>query len=285
MNLPPQKKTKGEIAFTADMIRQMSVTEIKTLMAADSLDSSFVTICRQDSRVSVQKLIEAYDRKVLKLQAEFSRIQNMYSFESEFYDQGLFQVAGVDEVGRGPIAGPVTVAAVILPPRAFLPGLNDSKKIPEHKREILYDQIMSMAVAVSCISYGPERIDELNIYEATRQAMYEAVQTLSLSPDAVMVDAMKLPDLSMPVRSIIKGDAKSANIAAASIIAKVTRDRYMKEMDAIYPEYGFGDHKGYYTQAHKYAVEQYGVTPIHRKSFEPIKSIVNGRFDESLKHW
>ncbi|MDU3276392.1 MAG: ribonuclease HII, partial [Veillonella sp.] len=167
-----------------------------------------------------------------------------------------------------------TVAAVILPPMTLIPGLNDSKKLTEEKRETLYDIIMKEAVAVSCISYGPEKIDELNIYEATRQAMYEAIRTLSVPAEAVVADAMKLPDLTIPVESIIKGDSKSANIAAASIIAKVTRDRYMKSLDDEYPGYGFGIHKGYYTELHKEAVEQQGVTPLHRKSFEPIKSIV-----------
>ena len=146
--------------------------------------------------------------------------------------------------------------------------------LTEEKRETLYDIIMDEAVAVSCISYGPEKIDELNIYEATRQAMYEAIRTLSVPAEAVVADAMKLPDLRIPVESIIKGDSKSANIAAASIIAKVTRDRYMKSLDDEFPGYGFGIHKGYYTELHKEAIEQQGVTPLHRKSFEPIKSIV-----------
>ena len=139
---------------------------------------------------------------------------------------------------------------------------------------MFYDIIKDEAVAVSCISYGPEKIDELNIYEATRQAMYEAIRTLSVPAEAVVADAMKLPDLRIPVESIIKGDSKSANIAAASIIAKVTRDRYMKSLDDEFPGYGFGIHKGYYTELHKEAIEQQGVTPLHRKSFEPIKSIV-----------
>ena len=155
----------------------------------------------------------------------------------------------------------------------LIPGLNDSKKLTEEKRETLYDIIMDEAVAVSCISYGPEKIDELNIYEATRQAMYEAIRTLSVPAEAVVADAMKLPDLRIPVESIIKGDSKSANIAAASIIAKVTRDRYMKSLDDEFPGYGFGIHKGYYTELHKEAIEQQGVTPLHRKSFEPIKSL------------
>jgi len=192
-------------------------------------------------------------------------------FETE---QALEILPLAQEDTRSSVAGPVTVAAVILPPMTLIPGLNDSKKLTEEKRETLYDIIMKEAVAVSCISYGPEKIDELNIYEATRQAMYEAIRTLTVPAEAVVADAMKLPDLTIPVESIIKGDSKSANIAAASIIAKVTRDRYMKSLDDEYPGYGFGIHKGYYTELHKEAVEQQGVTPLHRKSFEPIKSIV-----------
>ncbi len=155
----------------------------------------------------------------------------------------------------------------------LIPGLNDSKKLTEEKRETLYDIIMKEAVASYCI-LRPRKIDELNIYEATRQAMYEYDSHRLTVPAEVVADAMKLSDLTIPVESIIKGDSKSANIAAASIIAKVTRDRYMKSLDDEYPGYGFGIHKGYYTELHKEAVEQQGVTPLHRKSFEPIKSIV-----------
>lgn len=254
-------------------LSDLKVQDIKALFETDkALD--ILPLAQADSRSSVQKLAATYIKRQEKELQEQQRLMGMYDYEGIFYDQDLYHVAGVDEVGRGPIAGPVTVAAVILPPMTLIPGLNDSKKLTEEKREALYDIIMKEAVAVSCVSYGPEKIDELNIYEATRQAMYEAVRTLSVPAEAVVVDAMKLPDLTVPVESIIKGDSKSANIAAASIIAKVTRDRYMKSLDAEYPGYGFGIHKGYYTELHKEAVEQQGVTPLHRKSFEPIKSIV-----------
>lgn len=254
-------------------LSDLKVQDIKALFETDkALD--ILPLAQADSRSSVQKLAATYIKRQEKELQEQQRLMGMYDYEGIFYDQDLYHVAGVDEVGRGPIAGPVTVAAVILPPMTLIPGLNDSKKLTEEKREALYDIIMKEAVAVSCVSYGPEKIDELNIYEATRQAVYEAVRTLSVPAEAVVVDAMKLPDLTVPVESIIKGDSKSANIAAASIIAKVTRDRYMKSLDAEYPGYGFGIHKGYYTELHKEAVEQQGVTPLHRKSFEPIKSIV-----------
>lgn len=263
-------------------ISQLKVKDIKALLEETSLEESLLEALRQDGRSSVQKLLLSYEKKQEKMRLEYERIHAMYDYEGVFYKDGLMQVAGVDEVGRGPIAGPVTVAAVILPPYTFIPGLNDSKKLSEKKREELYDQIMDVAVAVSCISYNREVIDRLNIYEATRQAMYEAVKTLSVPAEAVVVDAMKLPDLSCPVQSLIKGDAKSANIAAASIIAKVTRDRFMVDMEKKYPGFAFDVHKGYYTEVHKEALENQGITPIHRRSFEPIKSMVQG-LDDSLK--
>lgn len=252
---------------------KLKVADIKALFDTDQA-LELLPLAEADGRVSVQKLASSFVKRQEKALQEQQRLMSMYDYEGMFYDEGLYYVAGIDEVGRGPIAGPVTVAAVILPPMTIIPGLNDSKKLTEEKRDALYDVIMNEAVAVSCISYGPEIIDSLNIYEATRQAMYEAVRTLSVPADAVVVDAMKLPNLTIPVESIIKGDCKSANIAAASIVAKVTRDRYMKSLDNEYPGYGFGIHKGYYTELHKEALEQQGVTPLHRKSFEPIKSIV-----------
>lgn len=256
-----------------DIFSKLKVADIKALFETEQA-LEILPLAQEDDRSSVQKLAASYIKRQEKELKEQQRLMSMYDYEGMFYDQGMYHVAGVDEVGRGPIAGPVTVAAVILPPMTLIPGLNDSKKLTEEKREVLYDIIMKEAVEVSCISYGPEKIDELNIYEATRQAMYEAIRTLSVPAEAVVADAMKLPDLTIPVESIIKGDSKSANIAAASIIAKVTRDRYMKQLDEEYPGYGFGIHKGYYTELHKEAVEQQGVTPLHRKSFEPIKSIV-----------
>lgn len=255
-----------------DTFSKLKVADIKALFETEQA-LVILPLAQEDDRSSVQKLAASYIKRQEKELKEQQRLMSMYDYEGMFYDQGMYHVAGVDEVGRGPIAGPVTVAAVILPPMTLIPGLNDSKKLTEEKREALYDIIMKEAVAISCISYGPEKIDELNIYEATRQAMYEAIRTLSVPAEAVVADAMKLPDLTIPVESIIKGDSKSANIAAASIIAKVTRDRYMKSLDDEYPGYGFGIHKGYYTELHKEAVEQQGVTPLHRKSFEPIKSI------------
>lgn len=258
---------------TKSDLRHTSVADIKVHMS-EGIDGEVLALLLEDERKSVQKLGQSYLKQQEKALQEMQRVAALYTYENRYYDKDLFLVAGVDEVGRGPIAGPVTVSAVILPPNLHLEGLNDSKKIPHHKREALYEEILEKAVAVSCISYDPEVIDRLNIYEATRSAMYEAIRTLKVQPQVVLADAMKLPDLTMPVESLIKGDAKSASIAAASIVAKVTRDRYMDRLEDTYPGYGFSVHKGYYTELHKEALLKLGVTPVHRRSFEPIKSMV-----------
>ena len=182
-------------------------------------------------------------------------------------------MAGVDEAGREPLAGPVSVAAVILPDHLLLPRLNDSKKLSAKVRDELYDEIMAKALAVKQIFISPEEIDRINILQATMEGMCQAVQQLSQPADYVLIDAVKLKNLPLPQLSLIKGDAKSASIAAASIIAKVTRDRLMEEYDRQYPEYGFGSHKGYGTAEHIAAVEKYGPCPIHRMTFEPIRTI------------
>lgn len=263
------------LTITAEEYKSLKVKDIKELLKGD-VSVDFLCLVQSDERSSVRKLGESYVSRQKKVLAEHQRIKRLYLYEKSFYDEGKQYVIGVDEVGRGPIAGPVTVAAVILPPYLHLEGLNDSKKVKPTDRERLYDEIMAQAIAVSCISYDAEKIDTLNIYEATREAMYEAINSLSVEGDAVLVDAMKLPNLTIPVESLIKGDSKSASIAAASIIAKVTRDRYMAEMDKEYPGFGFAIHKGYYTELHKQAIADLGITPLHRRSFEPIKSMVKG---------
>ena len=201
------------------------------------------------------------------------RVAAMYEYERQANAEGYDLIAGVDEAGRGPLAGPVAVAAVILPKELYLPFLNDSKKLSEKRRETLYDMIKDQAVAYSVVLVDREIIDKENIYEATKNGMYDAILKLSQKPDKVLIDAMPLDKLPIPSLSIVKGDAKSASIAAASVLAKVTRDRFMREMDKVYPEYGFKNHKGYGTKAHIEAIKKYGPCPLHRKSFEPIKSM------------
>lgn len=194
-------------------------------------------------------------------------MSELWKFEHECREEGFLTVCGVDEAGRGPLAGPVCAAAVILPPDLEIEGLNDSKKLSEKRREALYDVITSQALAYG-ISFADEHeIDEINILQATFLAMRRAVEQLSLRPDIVLVDGNRAPELELPVRTIVKGDSLSANIAAASILAKVTRDRFMLEQDALYPQYGFAVHKGYGTQAHYAALREHGACPIHRRTF------------------
>ncbi len=192
----------------------------------------------------------------------------MKEYENELYNKGIKYIAGVDEVGRGPLVGPVVTAAVILPVDFYDERINDSKKVTEKKREMLYDVIMENAVSVGIGMSSSEVIDEINILEATKKAMKEALNNLSVKPEHVLIDAVKL-DIDIPSTSIIKGDAKSQSIAAASIIAKVTRDRMMYELDKEHPEYDFAHNKGYGTKKHIEAIRKYGILKEHRKSFAP----------------
>jgi ribonuclease HII len=186
-------------------------------------------------------------------------------------------IAGVDEVGRGPLVGDVVTAAVILNPARPIAGLNDSKKLSEKKRDALFDIIWEQALAVAVGRCSPQEIDELNILQATMVAMQRAVAALPIQPDYVLVDGNRVPELCIPAQAIIKGDALVAEISAASIIAKVTRDREMCELDACYPQYGFAQHKGYPTAAHLAALQQHGVLPEYRRSFRPVKQLLDAQ--------
>ncbi len=257
-------------------IAALTVSELKILLEREGEHiGPLLTLMLKDERKSVRKLAEGYSKKEERRKKEEARLQGMLKYETMFYHKGAQYIAGIDEVGRGPVAGPVTVAAVILPAGWTFPGINDSKKIPPEKREVLYDAVMDNAVAVSCICKSEKEIDALDIYHATQQAMYEAVAALAVRPDAVLVDAMPLPGLGIAHASLIGGDSRSLSIAAASIIAKVTRDRIMVDYDARYPQYGFAGHKGYLTQRHRDAIAMYGPCPIHRRSFEPVRSMVH----------
>lgn len=212
-------------------------------------------------------------RKKKMKEKEFERLTLLKKDEQDLYNQGCNYICGIDEAGRGPLAGPVVVAAVIMPKDSFIEGINDSKKVSEKKREVLYDEIIS-----SCISYGVgiidhEKIDEINILEATRLGVKESIEQLSQKPDIILVDALtKIDTHGIPYKSIIKGDAKEYSIACASIIAKVTRDRIMRQWDEVYPIYGFAKHKGYGTEEHRKIIKENGPCIIHRKTF--IKNIV-----------
>jgi len=193
-----------------------------------------------------------------------------YRFERAAWRAGLRRVAGVDEAGRGPLAGPVVAAAVMLHPRWPIKGLQDSKLLAPSRRVELFTQILEEAMAVGVGSVDPETIDRINILEATRRAMLQAIGTLVLAPELVLIDALRLAALSCPQRSLVHGDRRSASIAAASIVAKVTRDRLMAECDRQFPEYGFARHKGYCTPAHQAALAVYGPSPVHRRSFHGV---------------
>ncbi len=199
---------------------------------------------------------------------------DLYQFERELWDEGIEYIGGVDEVGRGPLIGPVVTACVILPKDFVLEGLTDSKKLTEKKREQYYQYIVDHALSVSIGIKSAEVIDKVNIYEATKLAMYEAIEKSSIMPEHVLIDAMKLEQLEIPSTSIIKGDAKSITIAAASVIAKVTRDRMMIELDKEYPMYGFKSHKGYPTKKHVEAILKYGLIDGYRKTFKPVSTIL-----------
>ena len=199
---------------------------------------------------------------------EMERLTKLKEIENDLYKKGFKNICGIDEAGRGPLAGPVVVAGVIMPKDSMIEGINDSKKVSEKKREILYDYIIEEAISYSVAIIGQDVIDEINILNATKQGVTEVVEGLDIKPDLIIVDALThINTKGIPYESIIKGDAKCYNIAAASILAKVTRDRIMRQWDEIYPQYGFINHKGYGTERHIEAIRQYGLCPIHRRSF------------------
>lgn len=198
---------------------------------------------------------------------ELQRLKNMLEIENNLYNQGYKYICGVDEAGRGPLCGPVVASAVILPKDICIEGVNDSKKLSEKKREKLYDEIMARALAVGIGISDVDVIEKVNILNATKLAMIQAINDLQITPDYVIVDGNQKIDITIPLDTVIKGDSKSESIACASIIAKVTRDRMLLKYDKEYPEYGFSKHKGYGTKLHIEAIKEYGITPIHRPSF------------------
>ena len=208
-------------------------------------------------------------------------MNDLYKYENELYDKGINYIGGVDEVGRGPLVGPVVAACCVLPKDFILEGLTDSKKLTEKKRDEYYEYLINNALAYAVGEVSPEEIDEINIYEASRKAMIIAIDKVKkqLNLEHVLVDAMPL-DIDIPTTSIIKGDAKRISIAAASVIAKVTRDRMMYELDKKYPMYGYKDHKGYPTKKHLEAIKEYGLIEGYRKSYKPVKNIIEGENNE-----
>ena len=250
-----------------------TIKEIKEQLAdIQQLDDPLLAELEQDSRSGVVQAIAKRKREIQKRLDEEERLEGMLAYEKECYARGIEFIAGVDEVGRGPLAGPVVAAAVILPKGSKIPGLNDSKKIPKSKHKEIYEAVLQEAIAIGIGVKDNQVIDQVNIYEATKLAMMEAIGQLDPQPQHLLIDAMKL-DLSIPQTSIIKGDANSLSIAAASIVAKVTRDQMMEDLDQLYPGYDFAQNAGYGTANHLAGLHKLGVTPIHRRSFGPVKSM------------
>ena len=251
---------------------EQKIGEIKSIFQADDLNElpAFINTYESDERAGVVTLVKKAKKQLSDYEKECRRIEKMKEFENKYEDYSF--ICGIDEVGRGPLAGPVVAGAVILPKDCNILYLNDSKQLSEKKREELYEVIMEKAISTGLGFVSPQRIDEINILQATYEAMREAIGKLDPKPDLLLNDAVTIPKVSIRQIPIIKGDAKSISIAAASIIAKVTRDRLMVKYDEVYPEYGFASNKGYGANMHIEALKKYGPTPIHRKSF--IKNIV-----------
>lgn len=246
---------------------EIKISEIKTEFEGAELSGYQAVIdkYRCDERSGVQKLLEKYEKQIEKYHQELERLFHMQEYERMYGD--VQYICGIDEVGRGPLAGPVCAGAVMLPKNCNILYINDSKKLSAKKREALYNEITEKAIAYQTAFVSPEVIDEINILQATYKAMRAAINALDIKPDILLNDAVTIPDVAIRQVPIIKGDAKSVSIAAASIIAKVERDRLMEMYDELYPEYGFAGNKGYGSKEHMEALRKYGPCPIHRRSF------------------
>lgn len=250
---------------------QQTVAEIKQYLKENKVSSQKLTELKQDMRKGVQLAIKQYERRLQKQRAMELAFQEMMVYEQAQYEQGKMYIAGIDEVGRGPLAGPVVAAAVILPKDFQLLGMTDSKQLSKAKREYYYEQIKKEAIAYTIGVINNDEIDQINIYQASIKAMEHAVQKLDPAPDHLLIDAVKLPGVTCSSESIVKGDQKSLSIAAASIIAKVTRDQMMTKLHKELPAYQFNKNQGYGTREHLDALKQFGPSPYHRKSFAPVK--------------
>ena len=271
IDLPAEGVVYCKKIQTAEMevseMEERKIGQIKEELkaATEAMLPSFIMAYESDERSGVIKLVEQAKKRLQKLEEERKRIWKLQEYERK-YGQYTY-ICGIDEVGRGPLAGPVVAGAVILPKDCDILYINDSKKLTAAKREELYDEIMEKAVAAGIGMVSPQRIDEINILQATYEAMREAISKLEPAPDILLNDAVTIPKVTIQQVPIIKGDAKSISIAAASIVAKVTRDRMMVKYDELYPEYHFAENKGYGSAAHIEALRKYGPTPIHRRTF------------------
>lgn len=250
-----------------------SIQQIKAaLTTIDTRDDERIKLWQADERNGVQQALAQWDRKIQRHEKAVALLEEMQQFENQARTQGHRLIVGIDEVGRGPLAGPVVAAAVILPEKFQLLGVNDSKKLSAKKRDELYDEIQNQAISIGIGMVDHNKIDEINIYQASKLAMEIALEDLCFIPDYLLIDAMKL-DVNIPQKSLIKGDARSVSIAAASIVAKVIRDRLMEDYAKMYPGYGFENNAGYGTKEHLIGLETQGICTIHRKTFAPIKDM------------
>jgi len=250
-----------------------SIQQIKAALATvNNRDDERIKQWQTDERSGVQQALAQWDRRLQRHEKELALFEEMQEFEKNARSNGHRLIVGIDEVGRGPLAGPVVAAAVILPENFQLLGVNDSKKLSAKKRDELYDEIQNQAISIGIGMVDHNMIDKINIYQASKLAMGIALEDLCFVPDYLLIDAMKL-DVNIPQESIIKGDARSISIAAASIIAKVVRDRLMEDYAKMYPGYGFENNAGYGTKEHLQGLEKQGICAIHRKTFAPIKDM------------
>ncbi|MBM7659381.1 ribonuclease HII [Bacillus mesophilus] len=257
-------------------MKQYTINEITSILNNRTIDQKLLKELKKDSRKGVIKLIDQYEKEQQEFLLQKKHWKQMTTYEKELHGLGYSLVAGVDEVGRGPLAGPVVASAVILPRQVELLGINDSKQLTDAKKEYYFQLIQDVAISIGIGFIHAQKIDEVNIYEATKLAMKEAITQLKPMPDFLLIDAMKL-ELDIKQKSIIKGDQNSASIAASSIIAKVTRDNYMKKLAEEYPQYGFQNHMGYGTKQHLEAISLNGIISEHRRSFAPIKEVASSK--------
>jgi len=255
-------------------MKSKSIKQIKQLFNENKVTLDILSELQQDERKGVQQLLRSYEKQQLKQKELQQRFMQMKQFDDQFKNSALDYLAGVDEAGRGPLAGPVVAASVILSPDFHLTGLTDSKQLTEHERNEYYNYILKHTIDCHIEIVDHEVIDEINILNATKQAMKTSLLELQQTPTIALIDAVVLEDMPFVVEPTIKGDGKSMAIAAASVLAKVTRDRLMEQYDEQYPMYGFKQHKGYGTKAHLEAIQTYGISPIHRTSFGPVQQLL-----------
>lgn len=257
-------------------LQTKTIKEIRELYNNNELNNELIEQLRHDERKGVQAILAAFDRAQLKHKQLIEQFHEMSKIEASYRARGKTYIAGVDEAGRGPLAGPVVAAAVMLPEDFQLIGLTDSKQLTEEQRQMFFEKIKREAISYHIAIINNDEIDQINIYEATKKAMTNALLNLNPYPDHALIDAVNLDSLPFSHQSIIKGDEHSISIAAASVLAKVTRDELMKEIDQKHPGYGFKTNMGYGTKEHLLKIEQYGITKYHRTSFAPVKRFING---------